>query len=312
MNRPFVSVIIPNYNHSQYLDQRIQSVLNQTYKNFEVIILDDKSSDNSEEVINKYRSNPHVTHVVFNEFNSGSTFIQWNRGFQLAEGEIIWIAESDDYCDSYFLEILVEAYCSSPGCVVAYSSSQYVDSYGSYLHTEGHEDEKTYDYEGAKFIQQKLAYGCAIWNASSAIFSKSIALSLDQQYQDYKACGDRLFWIFMSEKGNVVHVNRRLNYFRQHLNKVSPKRQLDGTSLHEEYEINEFLCERNYIKGARRLFILSLYLRKINECDFLNENIRQELMQLWGFDKKTRTVTINMISRLYIYYHLYILCRKPL
>jgi glycosyltransferase involved in cell wall biosynthesis len=55
MNNPLVSVIIPNYNHARFLDERIQSILNQTYQNFEVIILDDKSSDNSVEVINKYK-----------------------------------------------------------------------------------------------------------------------------------------------------------------------------------------------------------------------------------------------------------------
>ena len=53
MNKPFVSVIIPNYNHAKYLDERIQSVLTQTYQNFEIILLDDKSTDNSVEIINK-------------------------------------------------------------------------------------------------------------------------------------------------------------------------------------------------------------------------------------------------------------------
>ena len=59
MKNPKVSVIIPNYNHEKYLDERIQSVLNQTYTDFEVIILDDVSKDNSKDVIEKYRSNPH-------------------------------------------------------------------------------------------------------------------------------------------------------------------------------------------------------------------------------------------------------------
>jgi glycosyltransferase involved in cell wall biosynthesis len=78
MNKPLVSVIIPNYCHSQFLVQRIESVLNQTYQNFEVIILDDCSPDAgaSKAVIEKYRGNPHVSHIVYNEENSGSTFKQ--------------------------------------------------------------------------------------------------------------------------------------------------------------------------------------------------------------------------------------------
>lgn len=67
MNNPLVSIIIPNYNHSQFLDERIQSVLNQTYRIFELIILDDNSTDNSLEVINRYKDDSHVSHIVVNE-----------------------------------------------------------------------------------------------------------------------------------------------------------------------------------------------------------------------------------------------------
>ena len=78
-----VSVIIPNYNHAKYLEQRIDSVLNQSYQDFEVIILDDCSKDNSRDVIEKYRSHERVSHIVYNEQNSGGTFNQWNKGLSL-------------------------------------------------------------------------------------------------------------------------------------------------------------------------------------------------------------------------------------
>lgn len=101
-NEPLVSVIIPNYNHARFLDERIQSVLNQTYQNFELIILDDKSTDNGLEVINKYKDDSHISHIVVNEENSGSPFKQWHKGFELAKGDWIWLAESDDSCTSVF------------------------------------------------------------------------------------------------------------------------------------------------------------------------------------------------------------------
>lgn len=105
-NHPLVSIIIPNYNHARFLDERMQSVLGQTYQNFEVIILDDRSTDNSREVIEKYRSNPKVRKILFNDTNSGSPFRQWKKGMELASGEIVWIAESDDHCEDTFLEKL--------------------------------------------------------------------------------------------------------------------------------------------------------------------------------------------------------------
>src|SRR5207342_2166753 len=81
---PEVSVIIPNYNHAVYLEQRIESVLNQTFQDFELIILDDCSPDNSRDVIDQYRVNSKVSHIVYNSINSGSTFKQWQKGIELS------------------------------------------------------------------------------------------------------------------------------------------------------------------------------------------------------------------------------------
>ena len=89
----FVSVIVPCYNHAPYLKQRIESILNQTYQNFELILLDDVSPDESGEILLSYKDHPKVSHCIINERNSGSTFHQWNKGIALAQGELIWIAE---------------------------------------------------------------------------------------------------------------------------------------------------------------------------------------------------------------------------
>lgn len=121
---PLVSAIIPNYNHARYLKQRLDSVFNQTYQNFEVILLDDCSTDNSLEIIEKYNGNPHLSQIVVNESNSGSVFKQWDKGINLAKGELIWIAESDDYCELTFLEEMVNALAAKKTVVVA--CAQYV------------------------------------------------------------------------------------------------------------------------------------------------------------------------------------------
>ena len=129
--QPLVSVIIPNYNHAKYLDQRIQTVLGQTYQNFEVIILDDCSTDNSLEVIEKYKTNSHISQIVVNEKNSGNTFLQWDKGIHLAQGDLIWVAESDDYCELNFLDELVKAYNRDEHTVLAYSTLTLVDESGN-------------------------------------------------------------------------------------------------------------------------------------------------------------------------------------
>lgn len=128
--KPNVSVIIPNYNHAPYLIERIESVLNQTYQDFEVIILDDCSKDNSHEIIELYRNHSKVSQIEYNETNSGSTFKQWQKGISMAQGEWIWIAESDDVADFTFLEVLVAKTKKHLDLSIIYSQSLKIDSAG--------------------------------------------------------------------------------------------------------------------------------------------------------------------------------------
>ncbi|MCZ8214788.1 MAG: glycosyltransferase family 2 protein, partial [Cyclobacteriaceae bacterium] len=99
-----VSVIIPNYNHARFLKKRIESVLMQSVKPAEIIILDDCSTDGSQDMINQYRDHTLVSHILINDKNSGSPFKQWQKGILYATGDWIWIAESDDYAEQNFLK----------------------------------------------------------------------------------------------------------------------------------------------------------------------------------------------------------------
>ena len=106
--RPLVSVIVPNYNHKRYLVERIESIINQTYKNIEIILLDDNSNDGSQDLLKDY--NQRYTgqiRLLLNDANSGNVFSQWRKGVELAAGALIWICESDDYCERDFLELVV-------------------------------------------------------------------------------------------------------------------------------------------------------------------------------------------------------------
>lgn len=126
-----VSVIVPNYNHAQYLDIRLKSILAQTYTDFEIIILDDNSIDNSKEIIKRYEKDVHISHIICNKTNSGSPFIQWNRGFQYAKGDLIWIAESDDCCEPTFLENVVAEFERNSNLSFAFSRSIKIDENGN-------------------------------------------------------------------------------------------------------------------------------------------------------------------------------------
>jgi glycosyltransferase involved in cell wall biosynthesis len=228
---PIVSVIIPNYNHEPYLKARIDSVLQQDYQDFEVILLDDCSKDNSREVIEQYRNNPHVTHVVMNEQNTGNTFIQWERGISMAQGRYIWIAESDDVAEPNFLSTLIPQLEADNNRVVAYSHSRMIDSQGNPMpqtwHKKGSSGEIVI-HDGKLFNKHVMTQHCAIYNASMTVFRKSVFQQIPNDYQLFRYQGDWLFWTYVCQLGQVVEVCRPLNSLRRHGNEVSARAERNG------------------------------------------------------------------------------------
>ena len=294
---PKVSVILPNYNHSAYLDERIQSILNQTYTDFELIILDDCSPDNSLEVIQKYASHPKVSHIVANEKNSGSTFIQWDKGIELAKGEYIWIAESDDYASPDFLAKLMAHMGADPQIVLGFSSLYWVDENSKIIRES---PLKTYKFSPASsgefFIKHNMLYGCHILNASSAVFKKSAIAQIPTDYKTYKGSGDYLFWIELAKQGKVLKIEEPLDYFRIHSQKVTTNSVASGRQFVEGHQIYKRLIELGYVKGLMRKTVPGFWLTRIEaeKTKFNSEEIYTQVRQLWekeaGCPKMAKTL----------------------
>lgn len=249
-----VSIIIPNYNHSEFLEQRLYSVFNQTFENYEVIILDDASTDHSLQILNTYKDHPKVSHYVINEQNSGSPFKQWCKGFELAKGNYIWIAESDDYCDLDFLNSLLGYNTiNSRNLDVIYTQSVDVDEKGNTLenrieYTNNFQPnlwESDFIINGEDFIKKYIKVKCVIPNASAVIFKKQLITKavLSSGFLDMRICGDWLFWIAILKTANLGFVSKSLNKFRFHDNVT--RKQLNFEKqflrLYEEKLIRDYL-----------------------------------------------------------------------
>ncbi|MGN1327952.1 MAG: glycosyltransferase [Clostridia bacterium] len=103
-----VSVIIPVYNSEKYIEKCLDSVLNQTYKNFEIIVINDGSKDNSKEILERYEKEyPNIIRHIEQE-NRGVAKTR-NYGIQIAEGDYIAFIDNDDYIDNDYLENFVNA-----------------------------------------------------------------------------------------------------------------------------------------------------------------------------------------------------------
>jgi glycosyltransferase involved in cell wall biosynthesis len=221
-----VSIIIPNYNHSEYLGKRIDSVLNQTFQDFEVIILDDCSTDSSKNVIEAHRGNPKISSITYNCLNSGSPFKQWRKGIELARGKWIWVAESDDFADQSFLSDLVVCSRMHPHSKVIYCQSFDVneadDTIGDridYTKTlDAHLWEHSWEMDGSEFLKNYMFTQNAIPNASAVIFRNRPSWDdiFTKDLLEMRMCGDWFFWSKLLTSCRIYFLNKHLNFFRTH------------------------------------------------------------------------------------------------
>lgn len=228
---PFVSVIVPNYNHASYLRQRIDSIIGQSYQDFEIIILDDCSADNSRQVIESYRGQTKISHIQYSEKNSGSAFGLWQKGIGLAKGDWIWIAESDDIAEPAFLEEAVRAILQFPLLGLFYCDCFIIDETGNLRadrfaeikNTMFHTDKwnSSYYTNGITEVDQYLKYDCTINNMSSVVVRKSILNAEVGQLDRFRFYGDWFFFLKAGLSCNMYYLNKPLNYYRMYANSHS-------------------------------------------------------------------------------------------
>jgi glycosyltransferase involved in cell wall biosynthesis len=222
MTAPVVSVVVPNYNHARFLRKRIESILAQTFQDFEIILLDDGSTDESVAILQSYAEHPKVSQLVVNERNTGSPCTQWSRGIALAAGSFVWIAESDDLADPALLEVLVARLRDEPNTVLAYCHSESIDEHGKTLcepaaagNSTASPPETNYTAPGRAVLLERLRHYNSIPNASAVVFRKSEAAATEMSV-GFRFCGDWLFWARLAARGDIAYSADSLNYFRSH------------------------------------------------------------------------------------------------
>lgn len=298
MSTPSVSIIVPNYNHSKYLEQRFASIFDQTFQDFELIILDDCSTDNSRSIIEKYRNNPKVSAIVYNETNSGSPFKQWDKGIQLAKGEYIWIAESDDTCECGFLETLMGQIHKTNNCVLAYCSTNDIDKEGNII-SKKESIESVNFYTGASFVVNKLLFANYVYNASCAVFKRACVLSAHKDWINSRGAGDYYLWVFLAGFGNVCSIGKCLAYRRTHDTNITHIADSSGSNLADERKIVGYIYSRYHIASWRRIVAESLRRRRLSNERFDNEIVRKDLLSLWNYRSKMRVLTVIIAKTYY-------------
>jgi glycosyltransferase involved in cell wall biosynthesis len=254
---PSVSVIVPFFNHESYVDERINSIINQSIRDIEIIILDDNSTDRTVEKIKPYLRDNRIR-LILNSSNSGSPFRQWEKGIAQARAEVIWIAEGDDSCDPNFLSTLLP-YFGDPMIHIAAARTEIIDDKGQLLPQAltpyldmayPGKFNKSYIKDGFIEVNEQLGAMCTLVNASGLLLRKSSLGSVVQQAQNWRMCGDWLIYLKCLQGGKIAYDVNTRNLFRRHTS--SQVYKIEGTSTYfsERYAITDYVVNNYSVSGS--------------------------------------------------------------
>ena len=221
---PRVSVIVPNYNYAHHLPARLRSILTQTYRPYEIVFLDDCSSDRSLEVAEDLLGRGGIPfRIIRNDRNQG-VYRQWLRGLQEATGDLVWIAEADDECSPLLIETLVPAF-AQPSVVLAYCQSKQVDETGAEIAPDylGWTDDvdrtkwrHSYVRRGVDEVRDSLSVKNTIPNVSAVLMRKPDLAAIESELLTLRNAGDWLVYVHLLERGDIAYSPEPLNYHRRH------------------------------------------------------------------------------------------------
>lgn len=282
MATPKVSIIVPSYNHGRFLRQRMDSILNQTYQDYEVVVLDDASTDDTPQVLQEYAKHPRVR-LIFHPKNGGNVFRQWNAGVALARGDYVWIAESDDYADRRFLEELVTVLDrrSDVGLVKCRSTTVDADSRpmgNSTEHPISRDWSQDFIISGQEDCRLQLVHGNSAVNASAVLFRRHLYLDAGWAEESYRMCGDWLQWAKMMLKADFAYVAKPLNYYRYHGKTVRQK------------------CLGNVIQDLEDLRVCAYLFAHLLVPDEVTESVYDRLVRRWVLHSLSRSRVQNSLA----------------
>jgi glycosyltransferase involved in cell wall biosynthesis len=229
-NNPKVSVLIPTFNYARYLPEAIESVLNQTFTDFELIVVDNASSDNTDEVIAGYLQDPRISYHK-NATNIGLAG-NWNRCLELATGDYIKFLCADDKFHPEMLMKFTTVMDCNPSVSLVTCHKQVFDAH-SFVTTVAF----SHLQDGRKALLNTLADHCWIGEPSSVMFRRK-HLAVGNFTMVYQMHVDWEMWLRMLSVGDCYIIPEALSYIRyhpeQHARKMKKKKYV---LCFEEYQL---------------------------------------------------------------------------
>lgn len=264
---PKVSVIVPNYNYEKYIVDRLQSIFLQTVKPYEIIFLDDNSTDDSLEIAKIMLEQSGFDYRVIANTENKGCYQQWLHGVSLSQGDIVWIAEADDLCKPDFLEKLLPRFDDCNTSLV-YSQSIAIDEKSremnfSYLDYTRELSETRWENDftntGESEITDYLVKLNTIPNASGVLMRKSALNGMDDLLKQFTSTGDWFVYVYALKKGNISFVSEPLNYHRRHGNSIIHSVMHDPRLLKEIVLVSKYILSNYEISKESQLLLANRF-----------------------------------------------------
>jgi len=241
---PIVDVILPNYNKADYLEEAINSVINQTYINWHLYIVDDNSDDNSKKILKKFTNSAKITIIELSK-NKGPSFCR-NYGMRISKSKYISFIDSDDSWTNDKLEKQI----------FFMEKNNFNFTYTDYTPFFENEDKKKI--KKRTFLKDYFNYEAFIKNSSINTTTMIIKRSIlgNHRFQKIKLCEDYLFKCKLLKNNNTAQkLDDSLAFYRI-LDKSRSSQRLKN--IYWVWYINKNYNKLNFFKNMMSIFLISL------------------------------------------------------
>ena len=277
MKKYKVTVYITNHNYGKYIKKSIESVINQTFKNFELIIIDDGSSDNSKKIIQEYENNPKVT-IIYQKQKGLN--VSNNVAIRLSRGEYIIRLDADDWLDKDALKILSRYLDKKKDRVLVFPDYFEVDGEGNIINRI-----KRHNFEKVTLLDSPAHGACTLIRKK---YLKEVGM-----YDENFSCQDGYdIWLRLTYKYKVGNINKPLFFYRKHGNNLTnnKKKILNTRSL-----ITKKFIKKSFNKRFSTIGIIPVRGKIANPNSVGLKKLKSKPLIYWTIDNALKSKLLNEI-----------------
>ena len=275
---PLITVYITNYNYGKYIRQAVDSILNQTLQDFELIIIDDGSTDNSKTIIEEYSGHPKIK-IIYQQ-NKGLN-ISNNVALRMTEGKYIMRLDADDYLDENALLVMSSLLEKDDDLGLVFPDYYLIDTEGNILSIE-----KRNSFKKDVTLLDMPAHGAC------TMIRKKFLQQLGGYDEQYKCQDGYELWIKFITKYKVTNVNTPLFYYRQHGENLTSNEE---KILNTRKKIKENFLQNKKISIPPTIAIIPIRSKKYNKKNIPFLIIKDKYLLFDKIDQALHSKYLNLI-----------------